>query len=55
MQQCKEKIESVCFDIRLRKVRASGGFISFSYFFHALTPAPPFRPSSLRLTPALSA
>jgi len=52
---CVDVTESGCFDIRLRKVRASGGFISFSYFFHARTPAPPFRPSSLRLTPALSA
>ncbi len=38
---CVDMTERLSFDIRLRKVRASGGFISFSYFFHAHTPAPP--------------
>ncbi len=38
LQQCREKIESVCFDLRLRKVSAPNG-ANGQFTNHALTTA----------------
>ena len=62
LQQCREKIESVCFDLRLRKVRRDGVLCPPRHHLSqrvqqlaCLARDRLCRPSSRTLTPALSA